>query len=428
MGAHARLSPSSSKRWITCPASVAREEGKPDTSGEAAIWGTAAHAILEQSLLQAVDPLDAQITGLTAAGENEELFIIEERYGLHDVQEMREVAKVAYDYAQLKGTIYAEAQVNPGAILGRDDMYGTSDITLVTPRTLEIVDLKSGFRVVEPDDSQLWIYGGGALEKHRRELEDFDNTQVTMTIVQPRAPHAQGPIRSITVPASHVMQWITGPLYRAALETDNPDARAVPSEEGCRYCKVKATCPELAEQGMAAAQAVFQPVEVGGDRHQLADALTRNPDQLGPEEIRFILDNEGLISGWLAAVREFATKTLNDGGIIPGYKMVVGRGSRSWSLDEKDLYAKVKNLTLQNGKKVTRKMLYTEKFLTPAAAEKSIKGLMSAATWKRVQEFVVKSAGKPTLAPETDSRPSVVTAEDVFEKVPAAEIVPDFLQ
>ena len=48
MAGHAKLSPSSAERWMTCPGSVALSEGYADRSSAVADEGTAAHELAER--------------------------------------------------------------------------------------------------------------------------------------------------------------------------------------------------------------------------------------------------------------------------------------------------------------------------------------------------------------------------------------------
>lgn len=432
MGSHAKLAPSSAKRWMTCPASVAREANYPDKGGQAADWGTAAHAILEQALLTQVHPLDVNIDDLSVESEMDDwapAYRLIDRWDTPDLLEMRTTAQVAYEYVLFQGDLLAESTVNPGGLIGRDDCYGTADIQVHNPNLLEVVDLKGGKGViVEPTDPQLKLYGVGALYQNPVKFRP-ESTTVKLTIVQPRAPHPDGPIRSIEMPAQELLDWMETEVRQAAAATDDPNAPAVPSQDACRFCKAKeeAGCREHTEYCMGAATAVFKPVAVGGDRAELAKSLTRNPEQLSAEEIRFILDNEKLISGWLGAVRNYASSTLLRGGKIPGYKMVAGRSQRKWNADQEDLFKRFKNLTRQDGKKLTKTELYESKFISPAQAEKQLKPLLKPSAWEIMQECVTKAPGAPTLAPESDSRPSVrKSAEEVF--TPVAEDLPDFLK
>ncbi|MTW08786.1 DUF2800 domain-containing protein, partial [Streptococcus pneumoniae] len=52
MGAHARLSPSGTHKWMTCVAAPALEDGCPDTSSKFADEGTALHALSEMALVE----------------------------------------------------------------------------------------------------------------------------------------------------------------------------------------------------------------------------------------------------------------------------------------------------------------------------------------------------------------------------------------
>ncbi|ECU4628515.1 DUF2800 domain-containing protein, partial [Salmonella enterica subsp. enterica serovar Dublin] len=44
---HALLSPSGAKKWLSCSASLACEKDIPNTSGKAAVLGTAMHTLAE---------------------------------------------------------------------------------------------------------------------------------------------------------------------------------------------------------------------------------------------------------------------------------------------------------------------------------------------------------------------------------------------
>lgn len=423
---HARLAPSAAKRWMQCPASIAREEGLPDSSSPYARWGTAAHAILERSILNGVHPLDVNIDDIMVEDETGQESLLIHQYGEADIKEMRETAAVAYEHTLMRGDVLAECQVNPGGLVGRDDCWGTADIQILEPDMLEVVDLKAGKGVlVEPDDPQLLLYAVGALRQHfmRYPQDSYASLKVRCTVVQPRAPHSDGPIRSITWMADRLMLWFEDNAVPAMYATDSPVAPANPSESACKWCKARPTCREAAEVSLNAVQAAFQPV-ANQANSGLADKLTRDPATLGPDELRFILDHEKLITGWLDAVRKHAKTTLERGGTIPGYKLVPGRASRAWDLkDAEALFGELKKLSLQNRKKISRKDFFNEVALSPAQAEKQLKPLVNGATWEKIEAHIVKTSGAPTLAPETDHRPAL-NASAVFTPV---ESMPDYM-
>ena len=62
---HALLSPSGAKKWLACSASLACEKDIPNTSGKAAVTGTACHTIAEMHLNQYIKgtalPLEREV-------------------------------------------------------------------------------------------------------------------------------------------------------------------------------------------------------------------------------------------------------------------------------------------------------------------------------------------------------------------------------
>jgi len=419
---HARLAPSGADRWITCPASVSREEQYPDTTSEAADWGTAAHAILEAALLTATHPKDINLDDTVVSQDEPHEYAPEyrliHRWGADDLQEMRDTAAVAYDYVQglliFGATVKAESKVHPGRAIGRDDCFGTADVTVLSHDNtwLEVIDLKGGRGVVvEPDTAQLKLYGLGALIGVPLEgttlVADPAQFTIRLTIVQPRAPHTEGPIRTLVTSAADLYNWSETVFEPAALETDNPLAVAVPSEKGCRFCRAKGACPEYSNQAAAVFQTKFLDAKGASDRNTIAAALTEDPDKLPLERIAFILEHEALITGWLKAVRDYAMGQANQGVRIPGFKLAAGRSSRKWTEDPDALFERFKGLTKQDRKKITRADLFTESFISPAQAEKRLKSVLSKQGWEIMEGYIATMAGSPTLVPETDSRPEI---------------------
>jgi len=55
-----------------------------------------------------------------------------------------------------------------------------------------------------------------------------------------------------------------------------------------------------------------------------------------------------------------------------------------------------------------------------AQAEKQVRPLVTDRVWQNLEKLVIKPKGKPTLVPSTDKRPSLKTAEEVFQPVTEA--------
>lgn len=430
---HAKLSPSSSERWMVCAAAPRREAGLPNSSSPASRWGTACHSVLEDALLSGERP-----TPLSTDKHWSPLD--EETQKIGELREMMDTAAVAFDYviqqqqARMPADVRAESKVNAGCMVGLHyECWGTADAIIVSHEILEIVDLKGGAGVqVEADAPQLKIYAIGALAEYGARGAPF--TTVRCTIVQPRGYHEQGPIRSKDYTIDEIMSWCERDFARACAATAAENATATPSEAGCRWCKFKSQCPELSQVSLNAAAAVFQPIATTdgppplSGREDLAGKLVREPDQLTPEEIRYILDHEKLIAGWLSAVKTYAKEQGLAGNHIPGYKIVTGTGSTDWAEpveeDEvesaQELLVKLtQNLKTTEGKRLGKTaMLEPQKLMSPAQAKKRIEPLLPPKTWKKIEAKIVKSAGAKTLAPETDSRPALLTsAKEVFKPI-----------
>jgi len=387
---------------MNCAASISRAEALPDEpQSGVAWWGTVCHAILERALLRQIHPMDVDVTGIEGILD----------FDLEEQDEMRRTAAVAYDYAILEGSVVAESPSNPGVLIVRDDCWGTVDITILSHGRLEIVDLKSGKGVLcHPDDPQLKLYALGKLGEHYPGVpENVPDIDVVLTIVQPRYP-GEDPIRSTTISAEQLITWGLQEVRAAAARTDAPDAPAHPGDH-CRegFCRARYTCPELASAAMSAAQGVFTPVPVPEKDDTLAQRLTMDPATLSEDQIRFILRHMDLIEGWLTSVRRYALSHPTK-----GYKVVAGRSMRKWKVSDSDIVRYLTELSTKDGEKVSEDMITVKKLLSPAQAEKRLRPNMDVNTWGKVHALITKPPGAPTLAPETDPRPALGNAAEVF--------------
>ncbi len=325
-----------------------------------------------------------------------------------------------------------EQTVRPSLWLGRDDVDGTVDCSLESPNEIELIDYKNGAGVaVEVENnSQLIQYAIGVLAQVDWQTTPHD-IPVKLTVVQPRCPHHDGPVRSWTMPANYFFGLVEE-HKAAAAATDDPEAPLVPGETQCRFCKAKGSCPAVAEAAMGA----FQPT---GETHgswsgssntqqqnfekspwaKVEASLGQPAEVLQPQQIATILDKVPMIEAWLKGVRDHALSLAKDGTPIPGYKLVRGRSNREWSLDDEEMIKKLASLRDRDKKAIGQKDACTIKPLSIAQAEKSLKPRVTDRVWKNVEKLVIKPEGPPTLAPLTDPRQAIVTAETAFEPVTA---------
>ena len=232
--AHAKLSPSSSKIWMACPGMPDLSEQVPYSTSRAAAEGTLTHSMAEMLMKDRLENVTLRDYWLGRV-ESVDGFEIEVN------ESMIECAEIYVNYInqrreELDAKMLIEERVSMEEI--SQDVWGTADAILIGKKDLEIIDLKSGkFPVNIENNTQLLIYSLGALSRYGDE-----DTIVTMTIVQPRSWHKDGPIRSYSMSAINLVEWGYETLKPAtdACSEDNPQYN--PSKETCRFCNAKNIC------------------------------------------------------------------------------------------------------------------------------------------------------------------------------------------
>ena len=132
-----------------------------------------------------------------------------------------------------------------------------------------------------------------------------------------------------------------------------------------------------------------------------AYGISAKAPTLAPHEVAEVLELEPIFNLWLKRVKAQALDTLMAGGQVPGFKAVLGRGSRQWADD-----LRVQEVLNDFG---YSKEDYTEtKLLSPAGMESAIG---KAKTAELLGGLIVKKDGAPTIAPETDKRPAYSSLE-----------------
>jgi hypothetical protein len=427
---HAKLSPSKRSRWALCPGSIREEAKYPDTgSGPAAADGTHSHTLLEHCIKNGLsDPMDQ--VGETFADHEGEFKVDADRAAR---------VKVAIEYIRERSMngmfkVISEQRVDPQHLLGRDDLSGTVDCQIIGPDWIEIIDYKDGMGVVSAEGNmQLEQYAYGVLAGYKLPINvEYPCKTIRMTIIQPKL--ALKGMKAITSADRDVRDMLTNmsTIIVQAAATDKPDAPLVPGESQCKFCRAKGSCAALAGNVMKEVGIMFQPVvtETLDVAQQSAD---KDPAQMDDQQIRQIMEAAPLMRQLLEAVEKEALRRLEAGTPIPGLKLVHGRGSRAWALPDEEMAEKLVKMG------IPKTAIYETKLVSPAKAEKltwekrdGTKVSLTDRQLKRMeQEYVTKLAGKLTVAPESDSRPAVITnAAPMFsavEAAPAAESLPSWL-
>ena len=239
------------------------------------------------------------------------------------------------------------------------------------------------------------------------------------------------PITSHEVPTQAILDMI-GKLVVEGQRCDDPNAPLVPGESQCKFCRAKGSCAALASNVMKEVGIMFQPT-VSSPLDVAQQSADKDPATMDDQQIRQIMEAAPLMRQLLEAVEKEALRRMEAGQSIPGLKLVNGRGSRAWALPEEEMAEKLQKMG------IPKSAIYETKLVTPAKAEKltwekrdGTKMQLSDRQLKTMEnEYVVKMAGKLTVAPESDSRPAVVlNAAPMFsavEAAPAAESLPSWL-
>jgi hypothetical protein len=430
MSAHAKLSPSKRSRWALCPGSIREEAKYPDTgSGPAAADGTHSHTLLEHCIKNGLsDPMDQVGETFT---DHEGTFKV-------DADRAARV-KSAIEYIRDRSMnglfpVISEQRVDPKFLLGRDDLSGTVDCQIIGPDWIELIDYKDGMGIVSAEGNlQLEQYAYGVLARYSLPVNgDYSFNRVIMTIIQPKlALRGMPAITSHDVSLRSLLDNM-GTIITQAAATDAPDAPLVPGESQCKFCRAKGSCAALASNVMKEVGIMFQPV-VTQTLDVAQQSADKDPSTMDDAQIAQIMEAAPLMRQLLEGVEKEALRRLEMGQVIPGLKLVNGRGSRAWALPEDDMAEKLVKMG------IPKSAVYETKLVTPAKAEKltwekkdGTKVALTERQLKRMeQEYVVKLAGKLTVAPESDGRPAVITnAAPLFsavEAAPAAESLPSWL-
>jgi hypothetical protein len=413
MTTHSTLSPSKRHRWGACPGSVREERAYPEErSGPAAIDGTHSHTLLDHCIKAGLhNPVP--MVGIKMSDHDGEFIVDEGR---------AERVKVAIDYIteqSLGGLVpvLAEQRVDPSYLLSRTDLGGTVDVQIHGTDVWEIIDYKDGMN--DAWDSailQMEQYAVGALSGLKIPInQPYPMQTVRLTVIQPKLALKGLPVvRSQDYSVERMLDKVLRTIVIQAWATDASDAPLVPGEKQCRYCRHKGSCAALA--GLA-----LSVIDAGDLSMSAAD---KDPTKMSDDQIVRILEAAPLMRQLIDGVEKEAQTRLENGATIPGLKLVLGKGARSWKLPEAEMAEKLVKMGIPKGE------VYEEKLVSPTKAEKlkwkKRDGTEVQLTPRQLatmeREYVIKTTGKPTLALASDSRPAVtVNAAPLFSAVQPPE-------
>lgn len=386
MSSHAILSPSSAYRWLACTPSARFEEQYPDEESVYAREGTIAHEVAALVLSSRAGIFTGNQNNFNAMLSKLEYDakVFYEKQG--KPSEFAAMFDHAEDYAnfvrdQATGEILIEQRYKLTEFVPLG--YGTADSTNITKDTIYVTDYKygAGVRVAATANKQMMLYGLGAYLQVREKYPNIKT--VVLNIFQPRA----GGSSTWQISVEDLLKW--------AKEEVAPKAKIAMAGIGdfvagdhCQFCKAKTVCKAFYDR--------FAEVKKIKDKRVMDDADTADVLTFGPS-----------VASWVKKVEEETVNKLSKGGKLKGFKLVAGRGRRSFKSEDE-----VVDILLGEGFEsydIFDPKLRSLTDLEKQFGKKKFNDLLG--------KEIIKIEGKPTLTTEDDDRPAIgASAADEFDE------------
>lgn len=414
MSGHAILSPSSAHRWMACPGSVALcaslpEESRLESATDVTFEGTVAHAI-------AADCLEAGLPASTFVGHQmaapDGTVFTADATLCEDVQTYVDYVTGRFEALQAEWekagrpgappSLLIEHEVDISGLTGEEGATGTSDAVLIGVNSVEIIDLKfgRGVRVDAEDNWQLRIYGIPIVRAWQL-VQDID--RLTTTIHQPRLGH----VSTVTYTEDDLLPFELA-IGAGASSTRATGAPLIATENGCKFCRAKPTCPELREVVLDTVWPQGDgSVDDFEDTTQAANSMVASLEGSDEAWLSYCMQRVGLVESWCKAVRAEVERRMLAGTPVEGFKLVRGKkGIRKWDNPEAVE-------ALLKGWRIKLEDMYDLKLISPTTAEKLHKlGTIGPRRWPNILEHITQSDGTLSVAPLTDPRPAAASVSD----------------
>lgn len=428
---HARLSPSSSKQWTNCTASLAMIEANghlipADTSSVYSNEGTTAHDHAANVLLKKI--------------------------AINEVPEdFRPYVSLYVDHCLALVPEGVSYQVEVQApLFYQPSSTGTCDFAVITDGLVIIRDLKygAGVLVSAHENTQLAIYAM-SLIRTVEDVYDFSNeTLVNIGIFQPRHREAQDAVPWIitlkeltefcdAIEKKAMIAFGGVTAVQKKLQCGKRDHTAdeilacdtliefVPQDGddgSCRWCDCKGWCqPRISFLTAEAEVPGFSGADVLAllpdlSKEELKAPVEERIETVEVEVVRSeplamthreylvrLLSKKKAITRFLDDVEEYLEALALAGEPVEGTKLVLGReGNRAWVNEEAaDTFLKGQGLKQEDR--------YDYKLKSPTAIEKVLKDKLekSTRTKNRFAELISRSPAKPVLALADDKREAI---------------------
>lgn len=381
---HAKLSPSSAKKWLNCPASVDMEALHPYQTSLYAEEGTTAHSLAELKValhfaMINEDEYKEKVALLNKDSQMEKYtdsymdFIVEEFNGMGHT------------------TLSLETKIDLSEYAPK--CFGTADCILMTDDVCHIIDFKygKGVRVYAEQNPQLMLYALGVLAQYDM---IYDLKTVRMTVHQPRLDH----IDTLEMTATDLYAWgeIIKPKATEAFYKGGACNVGSWCDEG--FCRAKVTCNAYAKHIT-----------------DLETFVDIEPQHLKDDEIGVILAKVKVISKYAELIKDYVSKKLIQGDRVKGYKLVQGTPRRQIKHDVSEVCEVLSNYFQVPSETFIQAKL---KGITELESEYGAENLRNA-----IGNYITLSDPAPIVVPISDTRP----AYQSIDQATSENVIQDYL-
>jgi len=365
MTAHALLSASGSKRWLTCTPSARLEATLPEQKRQPGAFdfsqeGTTAHSLAEIKLRQYFGQIESE-------DYEKEYTEIKSTPYYNDDFEANVDNYVLYVRSQIGegNTPLFEQRVDFSDWV--PDGFGTADVVILSKHSIRVIDLKfgRGVPVNAQDNTQLRLYALGAYAKFKEEWPDIK--EVSYTIHQPR-------LDSISTDGTTIIKLVDWANYFVKPKAKKAWAGAgefLPGEH-CQFRKAKAQCRARSDFNTELTRLEF-----------------RDPPLLDEDEISLVLSKAQDLRTWVNDVEEHAVNRAVDSNIIPpGFKLTT-------SITHRRYVDQALAATVLEDKGLDKEVIWEKPKLKTIAAIKKLVPKSPIEAW--LGDLIARPEGQPKL-------------------------------
>jgi hypothetical protein len=250
--------------------------------------------------------------------------------------------------------------------------YGKLDAGVIANSHAKIFDYKhgEGVAVDVEENAQVRYYGAGFVyDRHEILTIEYE-------IVQPRAFHPLGPVRTWSEPVKELLFWLKHTLVPAMNRADPrhpyPEWREFVLGEHCRFCSATLSCKARQQQLTKLAEGV--PSMQSATNAELAELLSKIPHA---RAVIKAAEAEGL-------------RRMQDGQDIPDFKLVRSKTVRKWK---------------EGAEQVARDCFGTDAYNTELKSPAQMEKVVGAQPL--VDEWAYSPEGGLSIAPAGDKRTAI---------------------